>query len=221
MIELKNVSKTLSGEKIFENISLRVGNGECCAIVCDDAQKCIILLSVISGAIGVSEGAVIINGYDIAKNRSKAACQIGYVPAEGALYENLSVEEFLVFAAEAKQISYERAAAKIKDACVACELEDKREKLISKLSYSARRRLLLAQALLAEPSVLIVGEPFDLLDAQTRRVFEDVALQLKERGASVVLVASNADGMESLADIKYTLVGSGISDCNEEKEAAQ
>ena len=125
---------------------------------------------------------------------------MGYVPLEGALYESMSVEEFLFFVASAKRIPFERAGARIKDVCAICELDACKERLISSLSFSVKRRVLLAQAILSDPSVLIIGDPFDGVDATTRKIFCDVIAEFRSRGASVILVCASLLGYEELCD---------------------
>jgi ABC-2 type transport system ATP-binding protein len=172
-----------------------------------------------TGAISATEGRVSVNGYDVSKHHSKVALQIGYVPAEGALYERMSVEEFLFFVASAKKIPFERAGARVKDVCAICELDACKGRLISTLSFSIKRRVLLAQAILGDPSVLIVGDPFDNLDATTRKIFGDVIAELKSRGASVVLVCDCAFGCDELCDATLTLGESNQDDdvdCDED-----
>lgn len=210
MIELKGVSKTLLGERIFENISLRVGNGECAAIICEDDEQKILMTSILSCAVGVSEGAVIVGGYNASKHKIKAARQIGVVPAEGALYESMTVLEFLIFVAEAKEIPYERINAKVQDAVAFCALEPYRERLISSLSHSVRRRVLLAQAILTDVSALIICESGAELDTQSRKIFGNAVLTALSHGASVVILCGEGSFLTDFAKTVYETDGAGL-----------
>ena len=211
MIELKNVSKTLFREKIFENVSLRVGNGECAAVVCEDEDKRIIITSIMSGAMGISDGAVLIGGYNVARYKIKAAKQLAVVCAEGVLYDELNVQEFLFFVAEAKGVPYERINAKVKDAIDICSIGRYSERLMGSLPHSVRRRVLLAQALLAEVSVLIICESATEVDSQTRQIFENVILGLTEKGVSVVIVCSEDSSYLKLSKKVYKIRSMTIS----------
>ena len=210
MIELKGVSKTLSGEKIFENVSLRVGNGECAAIICEREEQKILMTSILSCAAGVSDGAVVIDGYDAAKHRMKAVRQIGVVPAEGALYENMTLGEFLFFVAEAKEIPFERINARVQDALSLCALEAYRDKLIGALSHSVRRRALLAQAVIGDASALIICESGTELDAQSKKIFSNAVITALSRGASVVILCDEGSFAAELAGTVYKINGTVI-----------
>jgi ABC-2 type transport system ATP-binding protein len=210
LIELKNVSKTLSGERIFENISLRVGNGECATVLCERDEQKILMGSILSGSVGVSDGAVLIGGYNVQKHKMKAAKLIGVVPSEGALYENMTVMEFLFFVAEAKEILYERINAKVKDVLSYCALQSYAERLIGALSYSARRRVLLAQAILTEVSALIICDSGSKLDSETQKIFKDVILSFASRGASVVILRGEDSSLGETSETVYRMEGTSL-----------
>ena len=222
MIELKDVSKTLSGEKIFENISLRVGNGECAAIICERDEQKILMSAILSCSAGVSEGTVLVGGYDSKKHKIKASKQIGVLPAEGALYENMTVGEFLFFVAEAKEIPFERINAKVQDALVFCGLETYRERLIGALSHSVRRRALLAQAILTDVSALIICESAEELDSQSKKIFANAVLTSLSHGASVVLLCGEGSFLIDLANTAYKINGTALGSPEAfKKEAAE
>lgn len=212
MLELKSVSKTLSGERIFENVSLRVGNGELAVILCEDDEQRIILSSLIAGAISQSDGAILVNGYNLSKHKYKAAKQIGFIPAEGALYENMSVREFLFFVAEAKEIPYERINTKVQEVLELCDLESRADRLSQSLSYSDRRKVLLAQALLGDVSVLVICEAADELDVSARKVFSRVIREMLDRTASVVALCREDLFDADLEKTVYRLDGISLSD---------
>ncbi len=219
MIELKNVSKTLSGERIFENVSLRVGNGECAVILSESDEQTILLSSLIVGAIEVSEGAVLINGYNLSKQKSKVANQIGFVPAEGALYEDMTAREFLFFVAEAKSIPYERTSAKVGEVLAFCDLEVSADRLVASLSHSARRRLLLAQSILGTPSALVLCEPFEGLDASSKKIVSNVILNFLEQGTSIVALCREDNFNTEIERTLYMLDGTSLCAAQrEEKE---
>ena len=210
MIELKAISKTLSGERILENISLRVGNGECAVILGESDEQRILLSSIAAGAIDVSSGSVSVSGYNLSKHKLKAASQIGFVPAEGALYERMTVREFLFFVAEAKGIPYERMGAKITDSLSFFDLEAYADRLASKIPYSARRRALLAQALLADPSALVLCDPFEELDAPSKKMFSSVIVGLAEKGASIIVICNEDSLPDNMNKSIYRLDGSSL-----------
>jgi ABC-2 type transport system ATP-binding protein len=131
-------------------------------------------------------GTAVVNGCDIWENPFGVQRSIGYLPERTPLYEELTVGEFLAFAAEVKGIrgrrEVRRRVAAVQEEC---GLGDVGRKTIRKLSKGYRQRVGIAQALINDPEVVFFDEPMSGLDPLGRREVRNLILRLRDRGCTV------------------------------------
>ena len=117
-----------------------------------------------TGYLGATEGEVLINGHDILKEPEEAKKQIGYLPELPPLYTDMTVREYMEFAAELKKIPKAKRAESIDDVEKLVKIKDVEKRLIKNLSKGYRQRVGLAQAVLGFPEIIILDEPSVGLD---------------------------------------------------------
>ena len=114
-------------------------------------------MNIMTGYLGATEGEVLIDGHDILKEPEEAKKHIGYLPELPPLYTDMTVKEYLEFAAELKQIPKKQREVDVEEAMKLTKLTEVEVRLIRNLSKGYRQRVGLAQAILGFPDIIIFG----------------------------------------------------------------
>lgn len=121
-------------------------------------------MNIMTGYLGATEGQVLIDGHDILKEPEEAKKNIGYLPEIPPLYMEMTVREYLEFAAELKGIKKDKRESQIEEVIRLAKLRDVENRLIQNLSKGYKQRVGLAQAVLGFPEIIILDEPTVGLD---------------------------------------------------------
>lgn len=159
VIEIIHLSATGSDGAVLNDLGFKLRNGQIYSILDQQAADAGLLLELLSGSRFPSAGNVRINGFDMNDTTSAARRAVGYLPARLPFYENLTVFEYLLFVARAKGLPYETAIRHIKEALELMRLEERRDRLLSRLSEFERRRVGIAQAQIGENEILLLDAP--------------------------------------------------------------
>ncbi len=164
MIEVKNLTKRYGGRLAVDNLSFTVEEGQIYGFLGPNGAGKSTTMNIMTGYLGATEGQVLVNGHDILKEPEQAKRCIGYLPELPPLYMEMTVSEYLEFAAELKKIPGNEIEKQIKDVIRLTMLEDVKGRLIQNLSKGYRQRVGLAQAILGFPEIIILDEPTVGLD---------------------------------------------------------
>lgn len=190
MIEAKNLTKFYGRTKAIENVSFFIEKGEIVGLLGPNAAGKTTIMRILTCFLPPSSGTAKVSGYDILEDPLDVQKNIGYLPERNPLYEEFTVSEFLNFVCEAKGILKKREKiGKISKVMEECGILDVKNKLISKLSKGYRQRVGLAQAIINDPSVLILDEPTIGLDP--KQTFETRNLIKKLAGKRTVMLSSH------------------------------
>ncbi|SCH08620.1 Uncharacterized ABC transporter ATP-binding protein YbhF [uncultured Clostridium sp.] len=121
-------------------------------------------MNIMTGYLGATQGSVLIDGHDILKEPEEAKKHIGYLPELPPLYMDMTVQEYLEFAAELKKLPKEKRESDISEVMKLTRLQDVSDRLIKNLSKGYKQRVGLAQAILGFPEIIILDEPTVGLD---------------------------------------------------------
>ena len=121
-------------------------------------------MNIMTGYLGATQGSVLIDGHDILKEPEEAKKHIGYLPELPPLYMDMTVQEYLEFAAELKKLPKEKRESDISEVMKLTRLQDVSGRLIKNLSKGYKQRVGLAQAILGFPEIIILDEPTVGLD---------------------------------------------------------
>ena len=164
MIEVKNLVKKYGNHLAVDHLNFTIEEGHIYGFLGPNGAGKSTTMNIMTGYLGATEGEVLINGHDILKEPEEAKKQIGYLPELPPLYMDMTVREYMEFAAELKKIPKEKRAESIEDVEKLVKIKDVEKRLIKNLSKGYRQRVGLAQAVLGFPEIIILDEPSVGLD---------------------------------------------------------
>lgn len=180
MIEVTNLTKRYGDHVAVNHLSFRVEKGQIYGFLGPNGAGKSTTMNMITGYLAPSEGSVVIDGKDIQKEPEEAKCKVGYLPELPPLYMEMTVEEYLVFAAELKKVPAKERKNQVEKVMEMTQISDVRGRLIRNLSKGYRQRVGLAQAILGDPEVLILDEPSVGLDPKQIIEIRDLIRKLGE-----------------------------------------
>ena len=134
MIEVENLTKKYGNHVAVDNLSFRVEKGMIYGFLGPNGAGKSTTMNMMTGYIAATSGSVKINGYDILKDPEKAKKCIGYLPELPPVYQDMTVYEYLKFAAELKQVKKSERKQQIEDIMKQTRIDDVRDRLIKNLS---------------------------------------------------------------------------------------
>jgi ABC-2 type transport system ATP-binding protein len=185
MIEVQRLTKRYGTTTAIEDVSFTVQKGEVVGFLGPNGAGKSTTMRILSGSLGASEGAAKVAGFDVAEDPRKVQALLGYSPEVPPLYTNMSVGDYVAFAARLKGVSDVAGATKI--ALERVGLAKVKDRLIEHLSKGYRQRVGLAQALVHNPQVLILDEPTSGLDPAQRVEIRELIAELAAGERTVVL----------------------------------
>ena len=199
MITLDNVTKMYGASSVVESVTLAIKPGEIVGLLGPNGAGKTTTIRMIAGVLPPSKGSISVNGLTHIENSMELKSQIGYLPEDNPLYEDLTVEEHLYFWGRMKGLSPAQLPEAIQFALESTDITDVYYRFIGELSKGYRQRVGLAQAIMNKPSILLLDEPTEGLDPNQRRDIQ--ALLAKLRKDRTVIVSSHVLGeISHLAD---------------------
>jgi ABC-2 type transport system ATP-binding protein len=164
MIEAENLGKSYGDVMAVREVSFSVRPGEIVGLLGPNGAGKTSIMKILTGYHFPSRGRAIVGGYDVERDPVRVKAVVGYLPESSPVYGDFSVEEYLRFVASARGIPAGNGARAVDAVIGECGLEKMRRRTISKLSKGYRQRTGLAQAIIHNPSILILDEPTAGLD---------------------------------------------------------
>jgi ABC-2 type transport system ATP-binding protein len=181
MIKVENLSKSYGPVEALREVSFEVNPGEIVGLLGPNGAGKTTTIKILTGYLHQDGGTVTIDDLDILTHTQEVQAQIGYLPENTPLYNDLSVQGYLKLVADLRMIPAEQQMALIADAIQVTGLAEHRARLIGHLSKGLRQRVGLAQAILHQPRFLILDEPTVGLDptqtVEIRRLIRRLASQ--------------------------------------------
>lgn len=164
MIEVRNLVKKYGNHLAVDYLDFKLESGKVYGFLGPNGAGKSTTMNIMTGYLGATEGQVIIGGRDILKEPEAAKKQIGYLPEQPPLYMEMTVREYLEFAAELKKIPRREREEAVEEVERLVKVKAVEERLIKNLSKGYRQRVGLAQAVLGFPDIIILDEPTVGLD---------------------------------------------------------
>ena len=179
MIEVSHLSKKYGTHPAIEDLSFTVGDGQIFGLLGPNGAGKSTIMNILTGYLAPTSGEVMVAGFSLPEQTQQAKACVGYLPEQPPLYPEMTVQEYLDFAAELKGIK-KKAERKeqVLRAARRTGLEDVLPRLIRSLSKGYRQRVGIAQALLGAPQLIILDEPTVGLDPaqviEIRRLIQEL-----------------------------------------------
>lgn len=181
MIKVKNLVKRYGDHLAVDHLSFHVDKGQIYGFLGPNGAGKSTTMNIMTGYIASTEGEVLIDGHNILEEPEEAKKCIGYLPEQPPLYFDMTVWEYLKFAAELKKIKKSQRAEQVEEVMELTGISDMGNRLIKNLSKGYKQRVGLAQAILGYPEIIILDEPTVGLDPKQIIEIRELIKKLSEK----------------------------------------
>jgi ABC-2 type transport system ATP-binding protein len=187
MIHIENLSKSFGLNKAVDGVTFSVERGEVLGFLGPNGAGKSTTMRMITGFLPSGGGRISVGDYDVAQSPLQAKRLMGYLPENAACYPDMSVHDFLCFAAEMRGMRGEEKKRAVQRVVELCFLTSVLHQQIDTLSKGYKHRTCLAQALIHDPDVLVMDEPTDGLDPNQKY---EVRSLIREMGKTKAVIFS-------------------------------
>lgn len=199
MLELCRVSKYYAGIPAVDDVSFCARPGEVTGYLGPNGSGKSTTMKMITGLIEMTAGEILFDGRPIQDDLMGYKRRMGYVPEEPYLYNHLSGYEYLTMVAELRDLPARESAEQIDGLLRLLSLSDDRHASISGYSKGMRQKVLIAAALLHNPDLVLLDEPFSGLDVGSALVLRSLIQELAARGKVVLFSSHELDTVERVS----------------------
>jgi ABC-type multidrug transport system ATPase subunit len=219
MIEIRQLQKIIDQVTVLNIDSLDVASGEVAALVGPVDSGKDVLLEILTGQSGPTAGEALVGGLNPRANRNQLSQQIGVLFAEDNLYDRLSADGNLKFYSRLRRLPKERSMEVLK----LVGLADHAHVRFEEMSSSLKRRLSFGRAILHNPAILFLTEPFKKCDDASVALLSDLIRQLASDSVAILVMAEDRNNLDAACDAIYVMEKGRIVDTyrpGEEQQAA-
>jgi ABC-2 type transport system ATP-binding protein len=199
MLELRNISKTYSAITVVNNVSFIARPGEVTGYLGPNGSGKSTTMKIIIGLIESSRGEVLFDGQPIQRDLMAYRRRMGYIPEEPYLYTHLSGLEYLIMVAQLRAMDRISALNRIRELLRLFGLYSDRDVPMSSYSKGMRQKILLSAALMHNPDLVLLDEPFSGLDVGTALVLRSLIEELAQRGKVVLFSSHELETVERIS----------------------
>lgn len=197
-VEARGLTRYFDKKTAVDNLNLQVAEGEFYGFLGPNGAGKSTTINMLVGLLRPSAGQCLITGVDMWANPLAAKKRLGVLPDGNNLYQRLSAREFVRFSGVMYGLPKQDAAQRTEELLDLLDLTDDADKLIVDYSHGMRKKTALAAAIVHNPRVLFLDEPFEGIDAISGRVIRDVLRRLRERGATIFFTSHILEVVERL-----------------------
>ena len=192
IVDIHSLTKDYGRRRAVDKVSLRIAAGEVFGLLGPNGSGKSTLLKMLTGLLAPSAGSAAVKGFDVGSQGREARRLVGYVPEDSTLYPQMLVNEFLRFMGHLRGVARSRLPAALEAVIATLDLAGVQRLAIGKLSHGYRQRVLIAQALINDPPLLILDEPTNGLDPHQIIELRELIKRLAPR--HTILVTSHILG---------------------------
>jgi heme exporter protein A len=208
MLEVSGVTRMFGRRRAVDGVDLTLAPGDCLALFGPNGAGKTTLLRLISGLLKPTKGTIRVGGQSLREDAS-ARGQLGLISHQSMLYSALTSRENVEFAARLYGVADARSAAM--KALERMRIADRANAPVRSLSRGLQQRVSIARAIVHEPRVVLLDEPYTGLDAAGGAALTDMLLSLRASGASLVLVTHNVEEGLAVATQAAVMLGGRIA----------
>lgn len=188
MISVKKLTKTFGDKAAVRELSFELASGEILGFLGPNGAGKTTTMRILTGFFPPTSGSATIDGLDVVEDALQVRMRVGYLPEHVPLYHDMTVREFLFFAAAAKRVPSAERTRRVDETLERCNLGKVADQLIATISRGYKQRVGLGQAIVNSPKVLILDEPTVGLDPTQVR---DIRALLRELGKDSTVILSS------------------------------
>ena len=209
MLEIKSLDKIYKGtDKGIKDISITVKAGDIYAFIGHNGAGKTTLLKAITGIHEFDKGEILIDDIDIRKKPMEVKQRIAYIPDNPDIYEFMTGIQYLQFVADIYNVSASEREQKITEYADKFEITGSLGDLISSYSHGMKQKLVIISALIHNPKLLIMDEPFVGLDPKAAFILKEIMKEMTEKGSAIFFSTHVLEVAEKLCN-KVSIIKSG------------
>lgn len=200
MLKIINLSKSYKNKKAIDNISIEVNKGELFGFIGHNGAGKTTTIKSIVGIHNFEEGDILINSKSIKKNPIECKKDMAYIPDNPDIYESLTGIQYLNFIADIFKVSKNQREEKIKYYSEKFEINKVLGDLISSYSHGMKQKLVIISALIHNPKILILDEPFVGLDPKASFILKEIMKDFCNNGGCIFFSTHVLEVAEKICD---------------------
>ena len=208
MLKIEHLTKTYGEKKAVDDLSLHIAPGEIYGFIGHNGAGKTTTIKACCGILQSDSGEVYIDGVSVKENPIAAKAKLAYIPDNPDLYEFMTGIQFLNFIGDVFGVSAEDRQARIRKYADLFELTNDLAQPISAYSHGMKQKLAVISALLHEPKLLIMDEPFVGLDPKASHILKELMRELCENGGAIFFSTHVLEVAEKLCD-KVAIIKGG------------
>jgi len=209
ILEIKNYSKTYGeGKKAADNVTLTVMSGDIYGFIGHNGAGKSTTIRAVVGVLDFTEGEILIDGHSVKKEPFVCKSITAYIPDNPDLYENLTGIQYLNFVADIFEIGEKEREERIKKYADVFEITDSLGDLIGSYSHGMKQKLAIISALIHEPKLMVLDEPFVGLDPKAAFILKGIMHDMCKKGTAIFFSTHVLDVAEKLCN-KVAIIKKG------------
>ena len=213
VLEIKNYTKVYGeGKKAADNVCLTVEAGDIYGFIGHNGAGKSTTIRAVVGVLDFTEGEIYIDGHSVKDEALECKKITAYIPDNPDLYENLSGIQYLDFIADVFRIDGNKRQEVLKKYADAFEITDSLGDLISSYSHGMKQKLAIISALIHEPKLIVMDEPFVGLDPKAAFTLKQIMHEMCKKGTAIFFSTHVLDVAEKLCNKVAIIKGGKIID---------
>lgn len=208
MLRIENLTKIYGERKVVDDLSLHILPGEIYGFIGHNGAGKTTTIKSCCGILQFDAGNVFIDGISIKENAIECKKKIAYIPDNPDLYEFMTGLQYLNFVADIFEVSSSERKERITKYSTLFEIADDLSNLISQYSHGMKQKLAIISALIHEPKLIIMDEPFVGLDPKASHLLKEIMRQICNNGSAIFFSTHVLEVAEKLCD-KVAIIKSG------------